>query len=467
MQSLVHGDDFGTAGKVEDLFWLRNELEKRFEIKSTTIGEDETLEKEVHILNRKVTWHKNVGLSYEADPKHALTIINETGASEMKSLSVPIVKDPAETDSVKSQDVEAKKREGRLGQKYKPAADDLLNATDTTAYRGLAATLNYLAADRGDLIYAAKECAREMSSPTKRSWEKMVRVGRYLKGKPRLRIWYKYQDEPSVVTTHSDTDWAGCKRTRRSTTGGYASYGTHLLKMWCRTQATIALSSAEAELYGMVRASAETIGLMSMFKDLGVEVGGQILGDASAALAIIERRGIGKIRHLDTNYLWVQEQAATGRLRYQKVSGKENGSDLFTKALSWEEVAGHVHRLEGEFLDAESPKGLEVFGGGKLQENVLREAEALAKDLKMVAPVAWHRGDMQAKTLKTSMRGGPAWSDVVGRLTVDATSGGLIKSEQARHITRNTEHSLLPGYPRDILTVLLYEKSVERSTQSC
>ena len=181
-----------------------------------------------------------------------------------------------------------------------------------------------------------------MSSPTKRSWEKMVRVGRYLKGKPRLRIWYKYQDEPSVITTHSDTDWAGCKRTRRSTTGGYASYGTHLLKMWCRTQATIALSSAEAELYGMVRASAETIGLMSMFKDLGVEVGGQILGDASAALAILERRGIGKIRHLDTNYLWVQEQAATGRLRYQKVSGKENGSDLFTKALSWEEVAGHV-----------------------------------------------------------------------------------------------------------------------------
>ena len=155
----------------------------------------------------------------------------------------------------------------------------------------------------------------------------MTRVGRYLKGRPRLRIWYEKQEQPVAITTHSYTDWAGCKRTRRSTTGGYAAYGTHLLKMWCRTHAAILLSSAEAELYGLVRRSAETIGMMSLLKDLGVDAGGRILGDASAALAITGRKDIGRIRHLDTNYLWVQEQAATGKLDHQKVSGKENGSD--------------------------------------------------------------------------------------------------------------------------------------------
>ena len=229
-----------------------------------------------------------------------------------------------------------------------------------------------------------------------------------------------------------------------------------MLKMWCRTQATVALSSAEAELYGMLRASAETIGLMSMLKDFGVEVGGSVLGDARAVLAIIARRGVGKIRHLDTNYLWVQEQAATGKLQYKKVPGKENGSDLFTKALTWEEVAGHVGRIGGEFVGV-SP--LYVFGGGNLGPQLLGKVKELASNLGLVKPAAWQRGDMGAKTTKTSMRGGPQWQQVRGRVTADAITGEVIKVEDARYITRNTEHALIPEFPRDIVTVLLYEST--------
>ena len=155
--------------------------------------------------------------------------------------------------------------------------------------------MNFLAADRGDLGYAAKERARQMAAPTIQAWERMGRVGRYLKGRPRLRIWYAYQQDPGVVATYGDTDWAGCRRTRRSTTGGFAAYGKHLLTTWCKTQATVALSSAEAELYGLVRASAENIGIVSLLRDLGADVEGQVFEDASAALAIIARKGIGKI----------------------------------------------------------------------------------------------------------------------------------------------------------------------------
>ena len=220
----------------------------------------------------------------------------------MKPLAVPIVEDQSETEAKKEEDVRRRKAEGKLGAKPKPADEELLDGPQSTMYRGLAATLNYLAADRCDLMYAAKECARLMATPTKAAWDKMVRVGRYLRGKPRVRIWYHYQEEAQAIVTHSDTDWAGCRRTRRSTTGGYTSYGTHLLKAWCRTQATVALSSAEAELYGLVRASAETLGMMSLYQDLGEAPAGQIMGDASASLAIVARRGIGKIRHLDTNF---------------------------------------------------------------------------------------------------------------------------------------------------------------------
>ena len=292
IRALVHGDDFGSSGSVEDLVWFRNKLEEKYEIKSTIIGEAPELKKEVHILNRKVTWHVGKGFSYEADPKRAQTIIDKTGTRDMKPLAVPIVKDQSETEAKKEEDVRRRKAEGKLGAKPKPADEELLDGPQSTMYRGLAATLNYLAADRCDLMYAAKECARLMATPTRAAWDKMVRVGRYLRGKPRVRVWYHYQEEAQAIVTHSDTDWAGCRRTRRSTTGGYTSYGTHLLKAWCRTQATVALSSAEAELYGLVRASAETLGMMSLYQDLGEAPAGQIMGDASAALAIVARRGI-------------------------------------------------------------------------------------------------------------------------------------------------------------------------------
>ena len=68
---------------------------------------------------------------------------------------------------------------------------------------------------------------------------------------------------------------------------------------------TVTGSSAEAELYGIVKATAELKGLMILWMDLGVVLSGHLLADASAALGILKRRGLGKVRHLNTNYLWV------------------------------------------------------------------------------------------------------------------------------------------------------------------
>ena len=47
---------------------------------------------------------------------------------------------------------------------------------------------------------------------------------------------------------------------------------------------------------------------------------------------------MGKLRHLDTNYLWIQEKVAKGDLNFKKVAGVDNGADLFTKTLSWNEI---------------------------------------------------------------------------------------------------------------------------------
>ena len=66
---------------------------------------------------------------------------------------------------------------------------------------------------------------------------------------------FRYQKNHNKLTAYSDTDWAGCKTTRKSTSGGLAMLGTHILKCYLSTQNVVALSSGEAEYYGLTKAS--------------------------------------------------------------------------------------------------------------------------------------------------------------------------------------------------------------------
>ena len=113
------------------------------------------------------------------------------------------------------------------------------------------------------------------------------------------------QHETTVVDAFSDANWAGCRRTRKSTSGGALLIGTHLIKTYAKTQATIAKSSAESELYGIVRTTCESLGLITLMEDLGAEGTVRLHMDATAAQGVIDRHGISKIRHLDVNVLWI------------------------------------------------------------------------------------------------------------------------------------------------------------------
>ena len=183
--------------------------------------------------------------------------------------------------------------------------------------------------------YAAKEVCRLMSSPTERSWERLKRIGRYLKSKPRLVWTFQWQQAQTTLDVYSDANWAGCKRSRKSTSGGVAMLGAHVIKTWSKTQAVIAKSSAESELYGIVRAATEGMGIASLMFDFGMtEADVRLHVDANAAMGIIQRRGLGKVRHVEVDLLWLQEQQARRLLPLKKVLGTKNPGDLMTKHLS-------------------------------------------------------------------------------------------------------------------------------------
>ena len=73
------------------------------------------------------------------------------------------------------------------------------------------------------------------------------------------------------------------------------------------------------------------MGMQSLFKDLGVDVEVQINTDSSTGKSVASRRGAGKIRHLDTRDLWIQERVARGDIMIEKVRGEDNFADGLTK----------------------------------------------------------------------------------------------------------------------------------------
>ena len=213
---------------------------------------------------------------------------------------------------------------------------------------------SYLAQDRPDIQYAVKELARGMSSPTEADAQKLKRLGRYLLGKPRMVLNFNYQNHISFLDSRVDTDHAGCIKTRKSTNGGALMYGNHCLKSWSTTQSIIALSSGEAEYYGLVKGGSVLLGAISMASDLGLSLKGRLHTDSSAAKGIASRRGLGKTRHIHTNYLWLQERVHNKDFQLFKVPTNDNVGDLLIKYLEQAKLSKFVKSLGYSFLQGTS-----------------------------------------------------------------------------------------------------------------
>ena len=95
----------------------------------------------------------------------------------------------------------------------------------------------------------------------------------------------------------------------------------------------------------MVAASAESRAVVAYMKDLGTVIEGEVYADSSAALGITQRIGIGKVRHLRTQGLWIQETRVAGRLSYRKVLGTKNPADIRTKHVSGDLLDKHLETI--------------------------------------------------------------------------------------------------------------------------
>ena len=186
---------------------------------------------------------------------------------------------------------------------------------------------------------------RRLSNATEGDYAALKRLGRYLKDRPRVVSTFAYGEGGAELVVEGDSDHAGCQRTRKSTTGGVIRWGTHTLKWWSKTQPTIALSSGEAELAAMVKATSEGLGMLATMAEFDIKVRLVIRSDAVAAIGIVRRQGLGRIRHLAVADLWIQQKSKDGSVAYQKLEGSKNCSDILTKPAEKEVLDRHMEQM--------------------------------------------------------------------------------------------------------------------------
>ena len=190
----------------------------------------------------------------------------------------------------------------------------------------------------------------------------LKRLGRYLVRYPMTANEFPAQNMPEQVKAFVDTDHAGCALTRRSTTGLAMMLGRHCVKHSSNIQSAISLSSGESEWYGLVKGSASGLGLQSMLQDWGISIRLVVLSDSSAARGFSARQGLGRMRHIQTRYLWVQERVRDGHLRVLPIRGKHNPADLFTEPVNGA-VRERFLRTLGFVHVSASEKHKRVIGG--------------------------------------------------------------------------------------------------------
>lgn len=151
-----------------------------------------------------------------------------------------------------------------------------------------------------------------------------------------------------MIRVQTDSDWAGKDDKRKSVSGGSVRIGGQWVKSWSKDQGKIARSSGEAELYAANLGAAQALGIQTNMKELGWPMELVLEMDANATIGILHRRGLGKLRHVEVEELWLQQEVNRGKVIVKKVPGKDNTADIGTKAVNKEAARKYLKSLELE-----------------------------------------------------------------------------------------------------------------------
>lgn len=209
--------------------------------------------------------------------------------------------------------------------------------SDSVPYREAVGSLLYLATGtRPDISFAVSVVSQVLDKPTKRHWEMVKRILRYLKGTAELGIVYRNGLDPGVLTAYSDADYAGDTKTRRSTSGFCCKYMGGPVSWSSRRQKSVALSTTEAEYIAASEAAKDVVWLTRLFNEISTLTAVPVLLiDNMSAVKLVQNPVFHrKSKHIDVRYHFVREKHEEGRLMVSHICGEDQLADVLTKPLA-------------------------------------------------------------------------------------------------------------------------------------
>ncbi|GJU95989.1 copia protein [Tanacetum coccineum] len=198
------------------------------------------------------------------------------------------------------------------------------------------------------------------AKPTKKHFEAIKRVFRYLKGTINMGLWYP-KDNAMSLTAYADADHAGCQDSRRSTSGSAQFLGDRLVSWSSKKQRSTAISTTEAEYIAMSGCCAQILWMRSQLKDYGFDFNKiPLYCDNKSAIALCcNNVQHSRSKHIDIRHHFIREQVENRVVELYFVETNYQLADILTKALPRERFEFLLPRLGMKSLTPETLRRLQ------------------------------------------------------------------------------------------------------------
>ncbi|XP_073300640.1 secreted RxLR effector protein 161-like [Primulina huaijiensis] len=213
-----------------------------------------------------------------------------------------------------------------------------LQKVEPKIYRSLVGSHIYVTHTRPDISFAIGVVSRFMHDPSKVHFTAAKRILRYLLGTKKLGLHY-VKDQDNKLVGFTDSEWAGCKDDRKSTSGYIFCLGSKVIAWSSKKQKTIALSSAKAEYIATTEATCETTWLRRILGDLQ-QVESQptkIYCDNMSVVAMTKNPVFhARSKHIELRHHFVRELISKEHIQMEFINTDDQVADFLTKAVTVE-----------------------------------------------------------------------------------------------------------------------------------
>jgi len=215
--------------------------------------------------------------------------------------------------------------------------EDQGSKVDQKLYRGMIGSLLYLTASIPDILFSVCLCARFQSDPREPHLTTIKRIFRYLKGTTNLGLLYKKSSDYKLVG-FCDADYAGDRIERKSTSGNCLFLGDNLISWASKRQATIVLSTAEAEYISAASWCTQLLWMKHQLEDYQItENCIPIYCDNTAAICLSKNPILHlRAKHIEIKHHFIRDYVQKGVLDIQFIDTDHQWADIFTKPLTIE-----------------------------------------------------------------------------------------------------------------------------------